>query len=94
MLGYQAVWFSVFAETTAITSDVLSPDPGVDRFHSWLSIERGVVLGALEVLDSWRQSRSLYPVPRIGYLSAICMFWFIAWCARRKPDRQQWMLLT
>jgi hypothetical protein len=50
VLGYQAVWFSIFAKTIAITSGVLPPDPRVDRFHSWLSLERGVLLGALGVL--------------------------------------------
>ncbi|MCB1600666.1 MAG: glycosyltransferase family 2 protein [Lysobacterales bacterium] len=47
VLGYQAIWFSIFAKTIAITSGVLPPDQRLERFHQRLSLERGVVLGAL-----------------------------------------------
>lgn len=47
VLGYQAIWFSIFAKTIAITSGVLPPDDRLERFHQRLSLERGVVLGAL-----------------------------------------------
>lgn len=50
VLGYQAIWFSIFAKTIAITSGVLPPDDRLERFHQRLSLERGVILGAVGVV--------------------------------------------
>jgi len=50
VLGYQAVWFSIFAKIIAIDSGVLPSDSRLDRFFRLVSLERGVLLGIAAAL--------------------------------------------
>ena len=45
LLGYQAIFFAVFAKTFGITEGLLPRDPRIDRFFEVLYLERGIGLG-------------------------------------------------
>jgi len=46
-LGLQAVVFAVLAKVYAINEGFLSPDPRIDRFLRWATLERSILLGLL-----------------------------------------------
>jgi glycosyltransferase involved in cell wall biosynthesis len=48
--GYQSAFFALFAKTFAITEGLLPTDPRLDRFRRVVTLERGLLIGALVVL--------------------------------------------
>ena len=49
LLGFQAVAFAVFTKIFAISEGLLPPDPTLDKLFRYISLEVGLVLGALLV---------------------------------------------
>lgn len=45
LLGYQSVFFAIFAKTFGITEGLLPEDPRMTRFFEVLYLERGILLG-------------------------------------------------
>jgi glycosyltransferase involved in cell wall biosynthesis len=45
--GYQSAFFALFAKTFAITEGLLPPDPRLRRFQSVVTLERGLLAGAV-----------------------------------------------
>jgi hypothetical protein len=50
MMGYQSILFSVLSKTFAISVGLMPPDPRLDRFYHYATLERGLLLGALALL--------------------------------------------
>ena len=50
LLGFQLVFFGVAAKTFAITEGLLPPDDDFDRLYKYVTLETGLVVGALLVL--------------------------------------------
>ncbi len=47
LLGFQAVAFAVFTKIFAISEGLLPPDPALDQLFRYITLEVGLVLGAL-----------------------------------------------
>jgi glycosyltransferase involved in cell wall biosynthesis len=47
LLGFQAVAFAVFTKLFAITEGLLPPDPTLDRLFRYITLEVGLLVGAL-----------------------------------------------
>ncbi len=45
LLGYQSILFAIFTKTFATTVGLMPPDPRLDRFYGWATLERGLLLG-------------------------------------------------
>jgi glycosyltransferase involved in cell wall biosynthesis len=45
ILGYQAIFFALFTKLFAISERLLPPDPRMERFFQFATLERGIVLG-------------------------------------------------
>ena len=45
--GYQSAFFAVFAKTFAITEGLLPIDPRFERFQRFVTLERGLLIGAI-----------------------------------------------
>ena len=50
LLGYQLIQFAIFGKTFAISEGLLPEDEKLTRFFSLVTLERGVVIGALSFL--------------------------------------------
>jgi glycosyltransferase involved in cell wall biosynthesis len=50
IVGYQAICFSFFTKVFAISERLLPPDPRMERFFEILTLERGIIGGALACL--------------------------------------------
>ncbi len=50
LLGYQAVAFAVFTKLFAISEGLLPPDPTLDKLFRYITLEVGLLLGAVLVL--------------------------------------------
>ena len=46
LCGYQSVLFSLFSKTFAISEQLLPDDPRLERFHTAVTLERGLIVGA------------------------------------------------
>src|SRR5262249_50847367 len=44
-LGYQSLFFALCSKTFAVTEGLLPPDPRLDRFFGWATLERGLLAG-------------------------------------------------
>lgn len=60
LLGFQAVAFAVFTKLFAITEGLLPPDPTLDRLFRYITLEVGLLLGA--VLIAGGLGASIYAV--------------------------------
>ncbi len=47
MVGYQAVVFSVFSKTFAITAGLMPPDPRLERLFKMITLETGLLVSAI-----------------------------------------------
>ncbi|HET9268365.1 MAG TPA: glycosyltransferase family 2 protein [Vicinamibacterales bacterium] len=64
LLGYQSVLFALFAKTFAVSEGLMPEDPGLVRFFSVATLERGLLVGAaalvcgavllLAAVNQWR----------------------------------------
>ena len=50
LLGFQAIAFAVFTKLFAISEGLLPPDPTLDKAFRYITLEVGLVLGALLIL--------------------------------------------
>ena len=50
LLGFQAIAFAVFTKLFAISEGLLPPDPALDKAFRYITLEVGLVLGALLIL--------------------------------------------
>lgn len=50
LIGYQAVLFALFTKIFAINAGLLPHDQRVDRVTKWISLETGLIVGALLIL--------------------------------------------
>jgi glycosyltransferase involved in cell wall biosynthesis len=50
LLGFQFVAFATFTKVFAITEGLLPPDPRLNRVFRWVTLETGLVVGALLVI--------------------------------------------
>lgn len=50
LLGFQAVAFAVFTKIFAISENLLPPDPVLDRFFKYITLEVGLTVGGLASL--------------------------------------------
>jgi hypothetical protein len=50
LLGFQAIAFAVFTKIFAISEGLLPPDPTLDKAFRYITLEVGLVLGALLIL--------------------------------------------
>jgi len=50
LLGYQGIAFAVFTKLFAISEELLPPDPTLDRLFRYLTLEKGLAVGALLTL--------------------------------------------
>jgi len=60
LLGFQAVAFAVFTKLFAISEGLLPPDPALDKLFRYITLEVGLVLGALLMTAGF--GTSLYSV--------------------------------
>lgn len=60
LLGFQAVAFAVFTKIFAISEGLLPPDPALDKLFRYITLEVGLVLGALLMTAGF--GTSLYSV--------------------------------
>jgi glycosyltransferase involved in cell wall biosynthesis len=66
MMGYQSILFSLLSKTFAISVGLMPPDPRLDRFYGYATLERGLLLGAaalvcglgliVHTMSFWQQS--------------------------------------
>ena len=47
LVGFQAVWFAVLAKVFAVTTGLLPPDARLNRLFRYVTLETGLVIGAL-----------------------------------------------
>jgi glycosyltransferase involved in cell wall biosynthesis len=50
LVGEQAILFAIFAKMFALNEGLIPPDPRVDRFFKFFTLEKGLTLGALAAL--------------------------------------------
>ena len=50
LLGFQAIAFATFTKIFAISEGLLPPDPGLDKAFGFITLEVGLVVGALFIL--------------------------------------------
>ena len=50
LCGYQWILFAIFAKTFAITEGLLPPDPQLERFFEFATLEKGLVVAVLAML--------------------------------------------
>jgi len=50
LLGFQAVAFAVFAKLFAISEGLLPPDPKLDELFRYITLETGLLIGAILIL--------------------------------------------
>jgi hypothetical protein len=50
LLGFQAVCFWIFSKVFAISEGLLPPDPRLDRLFRYVTLETGLIVGALMVV--------------------------------------------
>ncbi len=46
LLGYQSILFAIFSKTFAVSVGLMPPDDRLERFFTFATLERGLVLGA------------------------------------------------
>ena len=49
LIGFQSVLFAVFTKVFAVQSDLRPPEPAFDRAMKWITLETGLIAGALMV---------------------------------------------
>jgi glycosyltransferase involved in cell wall biosynthesis len=47
IVGYQSFFFAIFTKVFAVSERLLPPDPRLDRFFHVLTLERGIISGAI-----------------------------------------------
>lgn len=45
LMGFQSVLFAILSKTFAISEGLAPPDPRLDRFYEWATLERGLIVG-------------------------------------------------
>ena len=50
LMGFQSVLFALLSKTFAVSEGLAPPDPRLDRFFEWATLERGLILGSLALM--------------------------------------------
>ena len=50
LMGFQSVLFALLSKTFAISEGLAPPDPRLDRFYQWATLERGLLVGSAALL--------------------------------------------
>jgi len=50
LLGYQLVFFAILTKIFGITEELLPPDPRLDRFFKYATLEKGLVFGGVSLI--------------------------------------------
>lgn len=50
LVGFQAVWFAVFAKIFAVTEGLMPPDPRLERMFRFVTLETGLAAGGILLL--------------------------------------------
>jgi hypothetical protein len=66
LVGFQAVWFAVFAKIFAVTEGLMPPDPRLERAFRHVTLETGLVLGGGLLLGGMAGSLHAVSVWRDG----------------------------
>ena len=53
LVGYQAVLFAILAKTFAVAENLLPKDPALEHFYRVMTLEKGLLLGAISLLSGF-----------------------------------------
>jgi hypothetical protein len=56
LLGFQSIWFAVFTKLFAVSEGLHPPDPTLDRFFRYITLEVGLAVGAVLLVGGFAAS--------------------------------------